>query len=128
MFRTLQDRLPKELKLAGIADVDAANRFLMKIYIARHNARFADSPAEAGSALVPAAEDQWRDVLAIFHGPRRLARWRCEGTEPTTEFLQRKRPPLAPPPETCGNRGKAEKAFPPFPQAQQQKAVNSCAK
>jgi len=174
MFRTLQDRLPKELKLAGITDVDAANRYLKETYIAAHNARFADAPAEAGSAFVPAAEDQWRDVLAvqeertvapdntvawkgkrlqipahparahfvrakvrvheypsgelaIFHGPRCLVRWRCEGAEPTTDALQRKRHPLAPPPETCGNRGKAEKAFPPFPQEQQQKAVNSCA-
>jgi hypothetical protein len=28
MFGTLQDRLPKELKLAGIYDIEAANRFI----------------------------------------------------------------------------------------------------
>jgi transposase len=65
LFRTVQDRLPKELKLAGIADAEAANRFLRETYIARHNARFAVKPAEAGSAFVPAAETQWRDVLCI---------------------------------------------------------------
>jgi hypothetical protein len=66
MFRTLQDRLPKELALAGIAaDIEAANRFLREVYLPRHNARFAVAPAEAGSAFVPVAEAQWRDVLCI---------------------------------------------------------------
>ena len=66
MFRTLQDRLPKELALAGIADdVEAANRFLRELYLPRHNARFAIQPAEAGSGFVPVQEHQWRDVLCI---------------------------------------------------------------
>jgi len=65
LFRTLQDRLPKELKLAGIGTIDAANRFLKDTYIAGHNARFAVKPAEAGSAFVAVAEGQWRDVLCI---------------------------------------------------------------
>ena len=30
MFATLQDRLPKEFRLAGITRMDAANRFLME--------------------------------------------------------------------------------------------------
>ncbi len=33
LFGTLQDRLPKELRLAGIADLDAANRFLAEVYL-----------------------------------------------------------------------------------------------
>ena len=37
---TLQDRL-KELALAGITTVAAANRFLREIYLPEHNARFA---------------------------------------------------------------------------------------
>ncbi len=41
-FRTLQDRLPKELALAGITSVEAANRFLREIYLPEHNARFAE--------------------------------------------------------------------------------------
>jgi transposase len=66
MFRTLQDRLPKELALAGIAeDLDQANRFLREVYLPRHNARFAALPAETGSAFVPVAEHQWRDILCI---------------------------------------------------------------
>jgi transposase len=66
VFRTLQDRLPKELKLADIGDdVEAANRFLREVYLPAHNARFAVAPAEAGSAFVPVAEAQWRDILCI---------------------------------------------------------------
>lgn len=65
-FRTLQDRLPKELALAGIAGgVAAANRFLRERYLPAHNARFAVEPAESASAFVPAAEAQWRDVLCV---------------------------------------------------------------
>lgn len=172
LFRTLQDRLPKDLKLAGIGDAETANRFLRETYIPAHNARFAVKPAEAGSAFVAVAQEQWRDILciqdertvandntvawngkrlqipphparahfvrakvrvheytdgqiAIFHGPRCLLGWR-PGDDPNTT-LQPQRPPLAPPPEACGNRGKAPRAFPPFPQEQQNQAVNSCA-
>jgi transposase len=35
MFGTLQGRLPKELKLAGIGDVAAANRFIRAVYLPR---------------------------------------------------------------------------------------------
>lgn len=52
MFGTLQDRLPKELKLAGIGDMDAANRFIREVYLPAHNARFAKPPAIAESAFV----------------------------------------------------------------------------
>lgn len=125
MFATLQDRLPKELRLAGITSMDAANRFLADDYLPRHNARFARPPEEAGTAFVPFAgllEDilcvqEERQVgndntvryqrrvlqipadrhrrhyvkasvrvheypdgtLAVFHGPRRLARYSASG-------------------------------------------------
>ena len=52
MFGTLQDRLPKELKLAGISDIAAANRFIREVYLPAHNARFARPPAIAESAFV----------------------------------------------------------------------------
>ena len=50
-FRTLQDRLPKELALAGITTVEAANRWLAET-IPAHNARFAVAPEQAVSAFV----------------------------------------------------------------------------
>lgn len=64
-FRTLQDRLPKELALAGITAPAAANRWLAESYIPAHNARFALAPAEPGSAFTPAPEALWRDVLCL---------------------------------------------------------------
>lgn len=48
-FRTHQDRLVKELRLAGISDMAAANRFL-EIYIQKHNAKFAIAPANPVNA------------------------------------------------------------------------------
>lgn len=64
-FRTLQDRLPKELALAGITTVEAANRFLREVYLREHNARFAVSAEEPASAFVAVPEALWRDVLCI---------------------------------------------------------------
>ena len=39
-FRTLQDRLPKELALAGITEMAAANQYLTDQFLPQHNARF----------------------------------------------------------------------------------------
>ena len=41
--QTLQDRLVKEMRLAGISDIDAANAFL-EGFMTSHNARFARAP------------------------------------------------------------------------------------
>ena len=45
-FGTHQDRLVKELRLAGISTLEQANQFLWKVYIPEHNRRFAVDPAE----------------------------------------------------------------------------------
>jgi hypothetical protein len=65
MFGTLQDRLPKELKLAGIATIAAANRFIAETYLPEHNARFARQPEQPGSAFVADAAGAWRDILCV---------------------------------------------------------------
>jgi transposase len=64
-FETLQDRLPKELKLAGIDTVEAANRWLKDFYVAEHNERFAIAAEQEGSAFVPDAMEAWREILCI---------------------------------------------------------------
>ncbi len=64
-FRTLQDRLPKEFRLAGIAGIEAANRWLAESYIPEHNARFAVMPEQPGSAFVPDSGGAWREILCI---------------------------------------------------------------
>ena len=125
MFGTLQKRLPQELRLAGIATMDEANRFLREVFLPDHNARFAIKPEEVGSAFVPFAGNladilcvqkerlvagdntvsynrlalqipadrhrhhyvkatvrvhEYRDAtLAVFHGPRCLARYHADG-------------------------------------------------
>lgn len=65
MFATLQDRLPKELALAGVAGVEAANRFLASAYLPDHNARFAKPAAMADSAFVAADPAQLAEILCI---------------------------------------------------------------
>ncbi len=62
-FRTLQDRLPKELALAGITTVAEANAYLRTTYVAEHNARFAVAAEQAGSAFVPVSGVDLREVL-----------------------------------------------------------------
>ena len=52
VFQTLQDRLVKELALAEIATVEAANQFLRDVYIPAHNACFAVAAGQPGSAFV----------------------------------------------------------------------------
>jgi hypothetical protein len=126
MFATLQDRLIKELALADITQIEAANRFIREVYLPRHNARFARPAALAETAFVaadlsllaetlcieeerivardntlvfgarrlqlPASQARAHYVkarvkvrqypdgsLAVFHGPRKLARYDAAG-------------------------------------------------
>ncbi|MDG4882379.1 ISNCY family transposase [Mesorhizobium sp. WSM4884] len=65
MFSTLQDRLPKELALAGIVDIAAANRFIAQTYLPAHNARFARSAAVQDSAFVAADPAVLAEILCI---------------------------------------------------------------
>jgi transposase len=64
-FRTLQDRLPKELRLAGMTTLAAANRWIAEVYLPAHNAAFAVAPAEIGSAFVPDPAGQAGEILCI---------------------------------------------------------------
>lgn len=64
-FSTLQERLPKEMALAGVAGIQAANRFIAQTYLPAHNARFARPPEIEDSAFVAAAPEQWAEILCI---------------------------------------------------------------
>ena len=137
-FRTLQDRLPKELALAGITEMAAANRFLTEQFLPQHNDRFMLRATEPGTAFIPwvgthlaeilcvqeervvakdnivryqglslqIPQDPHRfhyvkvtvrihaypdGILAVFHGPRCLARYDAEGQliEPEGEAHRR---------------------------------------
>lgn len=65
LFSTLQDRLPKELSLAGISDMEAASRYIRDVYLPAHNARFAKPPEIAESAFVAADRVQLVETLCI---------------------------------------------------------------
>ncbi|WP_041678958.1 ISNCY family transposase [Rhizobium etli] len=64
MNRTLQDRLVKELRLAGIDDMEAGNAFLPG-FMEDYNARFALVPARSGDLHRPMnlAADRLREIL-----------------------------------------------------------------
>jgi hypothetical protein len=63
-FGTLQDRLVKELRLAGISTIAAANAWLPG-FIAGHNGRFGRDPANGKDLHRPlSAEDDLDEVLA----------------------------------------------------------------
>ena len=51
-YRTWQGRLPQELRLRGITEVNQANEFLRSHYIAEFNSRFAEPAAQKGTAFV----------------------------------------------------------------------------
>jgi hypothetical protein len=65
-FHTHQDRLVKELRLAGISTVPEANRFLNERYIPRHNARFAVEPKESADDHRPLlAHHNLKEILSV---------------------------------------------------------------
>jgi hypothetical protein len=62
-FATHQDRLPKELAMAGLRDLAGANRYLEEVYRPRFNAQFAVPAREEGSAFVAWIGGPLEDIL-----------------------------------------------------------------
>ena len=67
MFRTHQDRLPKELEAAGITDMRAANAYIQQVYMPAFNAEFMQPAMEEGSAFVPYVGRDLSDILCEQH-------------------------------------------------------------
>ncbi len=62
--RTLQDRLVKEMRIANISSMEAANNFVQtRGFIKNHNRAFAVSPAQNGSAF---RDHQGYDLADVF--------------------------------------------------------------
>jgi transposase len=70
--QTLQDRLVQELRLAGISDIRAANRFLPG-FLRRFNARFAARAEEPGLAYRPLDPGLDHDRILSFRYQRVVA-------------------------------------------------------
>lgn len=69
-FGTHQDRLVKELRLAGISGIAAANRFLWEVYIPRHNARFEKAPTSKKDAHRRLLASHDLDTILSFRSAR----------------------------------------------------------
>jgi hypothetical protein len=147
MFGTLQGRLPKELSLFGIRDIEAANRYIREVYLPLHDDQFAVRPQIAESAFVAVDPESLVDILciehdrvvardntvayegrtlqlpqsparahyvkanvkvreypdgtlAVFHGPRRLARYSAQGHEMVEAPTAKTVTPCSPPSRT----------------------------
>lgn len=67
LFNTLQDRLIKELRLAGISDIDRANRYLKEVFIPKFNKKFAvvaRSKTNLHTQLTAAEKKQLPSILS----------------------------------------------------------------
>lgn len=63
-FNTWQTRLIPELKKRGIRDLDKANDYIQKVYVPKHNARFAQNPKNYPSVFVPLLKVKIDNILA----------------------------------------------------------------
>jgi hypothetical protein len=64
-FQTEQDRLVKELRLAGIQEIEAANAFLDQTYLPDRNRRFAVRPASSVDAHRPVGQHDLAAILSV---------------------------------------------------------------
>jgi transposase len=61
--RTLQGRLVNELRVAGMATLPAANRYLREVFLPQHNATFHRPPRDPASAWVALGEVDLEHIL-----------------------------------------------------------------
>lgn len=66
MFNTLQDRLIKELRLAGISTIKEANKFVKEVFIPKHNAKYAVLPQKKGNLHKPLTKFEKDNLDKIF--------------------------------------------------------------
>lgn len=66
VFGTLQDRLVKELRLAGISTPEAANVFIKETFLPDFNAKFSVAPREEGDLHRQLTKDERKETRTIF--------------------------------------------------------------
>ena len=78
LFQTLQDRLVKALRLAGISDIDQANAWLPG-YMAQHNQRFAVAPRNEADMHRPwlGGPNKLAGICALHHQRQLSAQLSC---------------------------------------------------
>jgi hypothetical protein len=70
--KTLQKRLTRELRLAGIDCADEANQFVDKVYLKRFNQKFSVPPTNPNDAHRPLLHDPRELDLILSHQERRI--------------------------------------------------------
>jgi len=75
-FGTLQQRLPPELRVAGVTTVAAANAYLRESFVPAYNARFGKPAAEPGTAFVAYVGAPLGDVRCV-QAERQVGRDNC---------------------------------------------------
>jgi len=80
MNGTLQDRLIKALRVAGISDMDSANAFLEQTFLPQLNARFTVPPANEVDAHRPVSEAELDAALCVRE-QRKVSKDHCVSWE-----------------------------------------------
>jgi len=66
LFQTLQHRLVREMRLAGIKTLEEGNKFLEKVFIPQFNAKFSVVPVKRGNVHRPLTEIEKEQLDQIF--------------------------------------------------------------
>ena len=74
MFKTWQDRLPRELALAGIITPAAANQYIKRRFLPAFNRHFSVPAREPGTAFVPFIGANLHEILCVQCGGQRQLR------------------------------------------------------
>lgn len=72
--RTLQDRVPKKLKLLGIKTLEEANEYLKTEYVAEYNSKFAVVPASPVNAHRPLENTHDLEQILALHDKRLISK------------------------------------------------------
>jgi len=72
-FGTHQDRLVKELRLAGISNMEDGNVFLAEVYVPKHNARFAVAPENNTNVHRPLLKSHCLEEILSLRTERTVA-------------------------------------------------------
>ena len=65
LFKTWQDRLPRELALAGITTLAAANQYIKRRFLPAFNRQFSVPASEPGTAFVPSIGAHLHEILCV---------------------------------------------------------------
>lgn len=64
-WRTMQGRLPQELRRAGVKDYDAANQYLRRTFVSKFNRRFSVKPKQEETAFIPVVGVDIKRIFAL---------------------------------------------------------------